>query len=173
LLDSWLTRHRDRDVALRPSPSPVLGAPPTHSALRVLVAEDNVVNQKVAVRMLEKLGIRADVAANGREAVAMFEMLPYDVIFMDCQMPEMNGFEAAAEIRRREGAARSVIIIAMTAEALAGSREQCLQAGMDDYISKPVSNKALAAALETWASQCAAVRAGDCSLSPACSVFRS
>ena len=86
--------------------------------IRVLVAEDNVVNQKVAVRMLERLGLRADVAANGREAVRMFELLPYDLVFMDCQMPEMDGYEAAQEIRRREGPGRHVAIIAMTADAI-------------------------------------------------------
>src|SRR5208283_4131467 len=88
------------------------------ASLRVLVAEDNVVNQRVAVRMLEKLGVRADVAANGREAVEMFELLPYDAVFMDCQMPEMNGYEAATEIRRREGGQRHIAIIAMTEEEI-------------------------------------------------------
>jgi CheY-like chemotaxis protein len=116
----------------------------------VLVAEDNVVNQKVAVRMLERLGLRADVAANGREAVRMFELLPYDLVFMDCQMPEMDGYEAAQEIRRREGPGRRVPIIAMTADAMAGCREQCLGAGMDDFIAKPVAMEALFEALQTW-----------------------
>jgi signal transduction histidine kinase/DNA-binding response OmpR family regulator len=121
------------------------------SPIRVLVAEDNVVNQKVAVRMLERLGLRADVAANGRETVRMFELLPYDLVFMDCQMPEMDGYEATQEIRRREGPGRHVAIIAMTADAMAGCREQCLEAGMDDYVSKPVAMEALFEALQRWA----------------------
>jgi signal transduction histidine kinase/ligand-binding sensor domain-containing protein/DNA-binding response OmpR family regulator len=118
------------------------------SPLRVLVAEDNVVNQKVAIRMLERLGLRADVAANGIEALAMFELLPYNVIFMDCQMPEMDGYDAATEIRRREGRDRHVAIIAMTADVTEGCRERCLEAGMDDYISKPVNINAIVAAFE-------------------------
>jgi signal transduction histidine kinase/CheY-like chemotaxis protein/ligand-binding sensor domain-containing protein len=119
--------------------------------IRVLVAEDNVINQKVAVRMLERLGLRADVAANGREAVRMFELLPYDLVFMDCQMPEMDGYEAAQEIRRREGSGPHVAIIAMTADAMAGCRERCLQAGMDDFVGKPVAMEALFEALQRWA----------------------
>ncbi len=117
----------------------------------MLVAEDNVVNQKVATRMLERMGMRADVAGNGREAVEMTRMIPYDLIFMDCQMPEMNGYEAAAEIRRREGADRRAVIIAMTAEALEGSREQCLASGMDDFVPKPVKLDSLVEALKRWA----------------------
>jgi CheY-like chemotaxis protein len=118
--------------------------------IRVLVAEDNVVNQKVAVRMLERLGLRADVAANGREAMRMFELLPYDLVFMDCQMPEMDGYEATQEIRRREGPGRHVAIIAMTADAMAGCRERCLEAGMDDFVGKPVAMEALFEAIRSW-----------------------
>jgi PAS domain S-box-containing protein len=121
-----------------------------HTGARVLVAEDNVVNQKVAVRMLERLGLRADMAGNGREAVALFRMAPYDVILMDCQMPEMDGFEAAREIRRLENPARRVVIVAMTAEAMTGTREQCLAEGMDDYISKPVKLEDLYETLRKW-----------------------
>jgi CheY-like chemotaxis protein len=117
----------------------------------VLVAEDNVVNQKVAARMLERLGLRVEVAANGREAVKMFELLPYDLVFMDCQMPEMDGYEAAREIRRREGPGRYVAIIAMTADAMAGCREHCLEAGMDDFVAKPIAMEALFEALRRWA----------------------
>jgi two-component system, sensor histidine kinase and response regulator len=119
--------------------------------IRVLVADDNVVNQRVAARMLEKLGLRADVAANGREAVEMLKMLPYDLVLMDCQMPEMNGYEASLEIRAREAGERRVRIVAMTAEASSVSRDQCLEAGMDDYISKPVKLESLIEVLNRWA----------------------
>jgi CheY-like chemotaxis protein len=116
----------------------------------VLVVEDNIVNQKVAARMLEKLGTRPDLAADGREAVEMFGLLPYDLIFMDCQMPEMDGYAATREIRRREGSNRHVPIVAMTAEVLAGCREQCLAAGMDDHLPKPVKLEFLFEALRKW-----------------------
>ena len=115
--------------------------------VRVLVAEDNVVNQKVARRMLERLGIRVDIAANGREAVQMTSNLSYDVIFMDCQMPEMNGYEAASEIRRRNGTNQRAAIIAMTANASVACRDMCLAAGMDDFIAKPVRLEDLRTAL--------------------------
>ena len=100
--------------------------------------------------MVEKLGLRADLAADGREAVRLFEMLPYDLILMDCQMPNMDGYAAAREIRRREPPGTHSLIIAMTAEAMAGSRERCLEAGMDDYITKPVSLDNLSAILDWW-----------------------
>jgi signal transduction histidine kinase/DNA-binding response OmpR family regulator len=121
------------------------------SHLRVLVAEDNVINQKVAVRILERMGIRADVAANGREVVEMVRILPYDVIFMDCQMPEMNGYEAATEIRRREAPGRHMAIIAMTAEVLADARDRCLASGMDDFVPKPIRIESLVEVLQRWA----------------------
>jgi CheY-like chemotaxis protein len=122
-------------------------AQPIFSA-RILVVEDNAVNQMVAARLLEKLGCRVDVAANGREAVEMVGFLPYDAIFMDCQMPEMDGFEATQEIRRREGSSVHRPIIAMTANAMQGDRERCLDAGMDDYVSKPIRKADLIEALE-------------------------
>ena len=121
---------------------------PIHA--RILVVEDNVVNQRLAMRMLEKRGCRVDVAANGLEAVEMVERLKYDLVFMDCQMPEMDGYEATAEIRRREDASKHTLIIAMTAHTIQGDREKCLKAGMDDYIAKPIKKESLFEMMEKW-----------------------
>jgi signal transduction histidine kinase/CheY-like chemotaxis protein len=118
--------------------------------LRILVVDDNAVNQRVALRMLEKLGLRTDVAANGLEAVRMVRTLPYDAVFMDGQMPEMDGYEATREIRRTEKRGQHLTIVAMTADALEGAREQCLAAGMDDYIAKPVKIEDLSRAVQKW-----------------------
>jgi CheY-like chemotaxis protein len=120
----------------------------------VLLAEDNAVNQKVAVRMLEKLGYRADVAADGLEALEMHSRGSYGAILMDVQMPQMDGYAATKEIREREGGAeRYTPIIAMTANAMEGDREKAIEAGMDDYVSKPVKLEELGAVLERWVSQ--------------------
>ncbi|MBN9517577.1 response regulator [bacterium] len=117
---------------------------------RVLLAEDVPTSQQAGVLMLEHLGCRADVAGHGREAVEMAALLPYDLILMDCEMPEMDGFEAAAEIRRRDGDARRTAIVALTARALKGDRERCLAVGMDDYLSKPVLVDDLRRVLGRW-----------------------
>ena len=136
-----ITVHRSREEEFR-------------SARRVLVAEDNRVNQLLAVRFLEKLGYRADVAGNGAEAVSACRKVRYDVVLMDCQMPEMDGFEATRRIREGEAVAsglQPVPIVALTANAMSGDRERCLAAGMDDYLSKPFQLDALNATLERWA----------------------
>jgi two-component system, sensor histidine kinase and response regulator len=135
----------------QPAAAVELGPPDrTRQGSRVLVVEDNAANLKVTVRMVERLGYRADVAANGAEAVSILQRLQYDAVLMDCQMPEMDGYDATRLIRAAEAAGRHVPIIAMTAAALAGDRERCLAAGMDDYISKPVKLHVVAALLERW-----------------------
>jgi CheY-like chemotaxis protein len=133
-----VTRHTVAEVARR--------------GVRILVAEDNVINQKVAQSILSKLGCKADVVANGLEAVRALELINYDLVLMDCQMPEMGGFEATAVIRDPESKVlnHKVPVIAMTANAMKGDREQCIEAGMDDYLSKPAKKDELAGILEKW-----------------------
>jgi signal transduction histidine kinase/DNA-binding response OmpR family regulator len=118
--------------------------------VRILLAEDNTVNQRVASKMLEQLGCLVDVAVDGAQAVKVLETGTYDLVLMDCQMPEMDGFDATRAIRLREGEGRRTPILAMTANALAGDRERCLDAGMDGYLSKPVRADELAAAISEW-----------------------
>jgi CheY-like chemotaxis protein len=120
---------------------------------RVLVAEDNPFNQKVARLILERMGLRVDMAASGGEAVQMMTILSYDMVFMDCQMPEMDGYETTRTIRRLGGPAACTPIVAMTAHALFGDRERCLAAGMDDYMSKPVRPDLIHAMLARWCGQ--------------------
>ena len=123
-------------------------AAPQARRARILVAEDNAVNQRVAQRMLERLGYDVDIAENGRRAVDAMNEQPYDAILMDCSMPEMNGFDATREIRQRHGT--KIVIIAMTASALPDDAELCRRAGMDDYLTKPVNTERLRNVLERW-----------------------
>ncbi len=132
----------------RPAESTAAGAA---RSLCILVAEDNAVNQRVAVRMLEKAGHHVDLVSNGREAVEVLGSKPYDLVLMDCLMPQMDGFEATRAIRAAEvGTDRHVPIVALTANAMQRDREECLAAGMDDYLTKPFTKQALTAALERW-----------------------
>ena len=121
--------------------------------LRILLAEDNAVNQKLALRLLERLGYRADLAANGVEAIRAVERQAYDVVLMDVQMPEMDGLEATRQIRARWAEGERPRIVALTANALAEDRAACLEAGMDDYLAKPIRVEELVAALERCAAQ--------------------
>jgi len=140
------------------------GSPETESegeqevreGIRILLAEDNLVNQKVAVKHLEKVGCVVDVAGNGLIAVEKFREGHYDLIFMDCQMPEMDGYEATETMREAEGASNHTPIIAMTANARLSTRELCLHSGMDDYMAKPIRASLLAETLDRW-------KAGDLS----------
>jgi CheY-like chemotaxis protein len=141
--------------------------------LRVLLCDDNVINQKVALRLLQQMGYRADLAANGIEALAALDRQPYDLIFMDVMMPEMDGLKATRIIRERQGQRSqfpnyksSVIIVAMTASAMQGDREKCLAAGMDDYIAKPVRLEDVRTIVERWG---ALVAASDSAQTAVCS----
>ncbi len=129
---------------------------PDYLKLRILLTEDNLVNQKIALKQLTSLGYNADVANNGQEALEVLEKIPYDLILMDCQMPILDGLETTKEIHRwqetRFASGRRPVVIAMTANAMKEDKQMCLDAGMDDYLSKPVLKEDLAAVLERWAS---------------------
>ena len=152
-LDSPLTASPASSSGPAAQPEPSESPPsPQCSQARLLVAEDNPVNQMVALTFLKKLGYRADVAKDGLEAVSKFQQEPYDLILMDCQMPELDGFEATRRIRSLAPPSRGpdIPIIAMTANAMQGDRLRCLEAGMNDYLSKPVERAKLAALLDQW-----------------------
>jgi signal transduction histidine kinase/CheY-like chemotaxis protein len=149
LMDTLATvwaRHQSRgDVApprLAPPPAAsnaTTTRPSDRPGLRILVVEDNPINQKVAAHQLEALRLQADVVGSGKEALEMLQLADYDLVLMDCSMPEMNGYDATRAIRRMAGPVADVPIVAMTADAVSGARERCLEAGMNDYLSKPVT----------------------------------
>jgi PAS domain S-box-containing protein len=147
----WFTLRLSRDVDAMTLSCDATGAPSwTGSGLRVLVAEDNPVNQKVASRLLQKLGLEVDVVENGEEAVRAALTVGYDLVLMDCQMPVADGYSATMAIRAAERDSRRTRIVAMTANAMEGDRNRCLAAGMDDYLSKPVRPAELIRTLERW-----------------------
>jgi CheY-like chemotaxis protein len=151
--------HERLAAALAQAPA-ASAIPPTSAATRplraegsrrVLLVEDNEVNRLVATAMLGRLGFEVDVAANGSEGVKAAGLLPYQAILMDCQMPIVDGYEATREIRRRQGSSRRTPIIALTASAMKSDPQRCLAAGMDDYLSKPLSLRSLETMLDLWA----------------------
>ena len=159
-LDDWLTKPVRQGQLFdciarlfasgpRPRRARITQAPPRRHA-RVLLVEDNEVNQAVATEMLSELGVDVAIAFNGAEAVEAVRREPFELVFMDCQMPVLDGYEATAQIRHLEGNARHTIIVALTAHAMGGDREVALAAGMDDYLTKPVTVDALTATLDRW-----------------------
>jgi CheY-like chemotaxis protein len=120
------------------------------ASIRILIAEDNATNQILARRMIEKIGYKVDTVANGREAIEAMGRIHYHLVLMDCQMPEMDGYEATKEIRRLENNTRHIPVIALTANASADERSHCLSVGMDDYLSKPVRFADLTDIVKRW-----------------------
>jgi len=153
----WFTCRFARDPgparqAQAPPAAPPAPALAARQGTRILLAEDNLINQRVALNLLKKLGYRADLAGNGQEALAALEALDYDLVLMDCMMPTMDGFQSTARIRDPGSRVlnRRVPVVAMTANAMKGDREKCLDAGMDDYLAKPVKQEELAEILKKW-----------------------
>jgi CheY-like chemotaxis protein len=146
-LVSLLARGALPRVASTPTKPTMDAGMAVRHPLRILLAEDNVVNQKLALRLLSQMGYRADVASNGIEAIESIERQPYDVVLMDVQMPEMDGLEASRRITAKFKADERPRIVAMTANAMQGDRDECLAAGMDDYVTKPIRVDALVEAL--------------------------
>jgi CheY-like chemotaxis protein len=146
-----VTRHTVAEAGYRDT-KPIAQAARVEerATARALVAEDNAVNQRLAKAIIERLGWQVDLAGNGREAVEMLGNAAYDLIFMDCQMPELDGYEATREIRKKLSSDQHVPIIAMTAHAMPGDREKCFEAGMDDYVAKPIRPNIIKEVLARW-----------------------
>jgi len=144
-------RGQREEKLAKADPGPNRAAPdPRNETLRILLAEDNRMNQLVSLKILLQLGYRADAVANGSLALEAMRNVHYDLVLMDCQMPELDGFEATRELRSREAGGERTPVIAMTADTLQGDRDRCLEAGMDDFLSKPVEPARLSALLDFW-----------------------
>lgn len=159
---------RPADLIKPPRPAPKARMPEMasetsapFSGTRVLLTEDNITNQIVGTMMLRNLGCKVDVAGNGQQALQKIDTFPYDLVFMDCEMPELDGFETTAMIRQRKDEKSLIPIIAVTAQAMQGDRERCLLAGMNDYLSKPVKQEDFARMLESWLSRHAEPQTGE------------
>jgi CheY-like chemotaxis protein len=153
LADAWTRRRAIGTAGAVPAPAAKPVSVPKdlpQFSGHVLVVEDNLVNQKVAVALLSRLGVRTEVAGHGREAVERMKSCAYDLVLMDCQMPVLNGYDATIEIRKSDAGEKRVPIIAMTADVIDGSKQRALDAGMDDFIAKPVDVHELSRALRTW-----------------------
>jgi CheY-like chemotaxis protein len=126
------------------------GAGSKSPGIRILIAEDNLINQKLVLQLLKRHGHQVDVAANGEEAVELFRRSPYPLVLMDAQMPEMDGYEATRVIRSLERGEKRAIIIALTANVMSGDRDRCLEAGMDDYLAKPIQTHEFYDSINSW-----------------------
>jgi CheY-like chemotaxis protein len=152
LLELYGNTDRVRIEKVRAAPPPAIDnkQPDWRKAVRVLLVDDNLVNRTIGAKQLSALGYAVETADGARQGLEIVSKRSADLVLMDCEMPEMDGYQAVAEIRRREGSARHTVVIALTAHATLDDRARCLDAGMDDYLSKPVKLQALAEMLDTW-----------------------